>query len=694
MSHKWIVGAVAAVVLVQVGFAADPSHFRPAPAFNGTSLAGWHQTGQAEWRVEKGEIVGTPKSPAGGWLVLDKSYQDVGFFASFRCAAGCKTGVMLRADASADGMKGSFISLNEGDLASYSLKLDAQGGEVSRQALRGGAGTVRLAPAPAAARGGGAPAGGGRAGGGAGAPAGMAGAAPAAGRAAAAPRGGGGGQGGYSGPAGAPVGLRAGEWNTVEAIMDAEILRGSLNNMGASGGGSTGITGGAVEDGTKGYGPVALYVGGTAEVRFKDITVRDLAPKMEAPEQTSSRYTMKRLSDFYYGWSAAAADFNHDGVMDIAAGPFYYLGPNFTERREFTMSQSFNPSNQSATGMINFAYDYTGDGWADILMTNSRPIILYVNPKGESRRWDSYNVLPTVSTEDVSFKDIDGDGKPEVIFGGAGAINYAKPDPADPTKPWIVKAVSENVTVNAHGIGVGDINGDGRNDILQPSGWWEQPASLNQPGPWTFHPEYFGRGGAELSVYDVNGDGKNDVVTSIEAHGWGLSWFEQKRDRDGSILFVEHQIMGDFSTKNAGDVTFSQPHASTIGDMDGDGIPDLIIGKRHYSHQESWSDPDPYGAAVLYVYRTVRDPKAPGGALFVPELINNRSGVGSHLAVADVNKDGVLDILTSGTRGTFVFLGKPRAAAAKPAAAAAPAAPAAPAAKTTAANASPAAARQ
>ena len=447
----------------------------------------------------------------------------------------------------------------------------------------------------------------------------------AAGRGAPA-RGGGGGGGGYAGPAGAPVGLRAEEWNTVEVIVDAEVLRASLNAMGASGGGGTGIAGGVTGDGNKGFGPVALYVGGTGEVRFKEVSVRDLAPKVEVAEETSSRYTMQRLSDFYYAWSATAADFNHDGVMDVAAGPFFYLGPNYTERREFAISQSFNPSNQYATGMINFAYDYTGDGWADILMTASRPVMLYVNPKGESRRWDSYSVVPSVSTEEVQFKDVDGDGKPEVVFGGGGVVAYAKPDPADPTKPWIVRAVSEKITVNAHGIGAGDVNGDGRVDILQPSGWWEQPANNSTPGPWAFHPEYFGRGGAEISVYDVNGDGRNDVVTAIEGHGWGLSWFEQKRDRDGTISFVEHEIMGNFSSKNAGDVVFSQPHASTIGDMDGDGISDLITGKRHYSHQESWSDPDPYGPAVLYVYKTVRDPKAPGGAKFVPELIHNRSG--------------------------------------------------------------------
>ena len=41
-------------------------------------------------------------------------------------------------------------------------------------------------------------------------------------------------------------------------------------------------------------------------------------------------------------------------------------------------------------------------------------------------------------------------------------------------------------------------------------------------------------GGAEMAVYDVNGDGLNDVVTSLQAHGWGLSWFEQKKAADGT----------------------------------------------------------------------------------------------------------------------------------------------------------------
>ena len=117
----------------------------------------------------------------------------------------------------------------------------------------------------------------------------------------------------------------------------------------------------------------------------------------------------------------------------------------------------------------------------------------------------------------------------------------AKPDPEAPTKPWILTPISEPgpwAANNSHGLGTGDINGDGRTDIVAAWGWWEQPPAAVKK-LWTYHPVAFGRwgksqgaaGGAEMGVYDVNGDGLNDVVTSLEAHGWGLAWFETKEER-------------------------------------------------------------------------------------------------------------------------------------------------------------------
>jgi len=105
-------------------------------------------------------------------------------------------------------------------------------------------------------------------------------------------------------------------------------------------------------------------------------------------------------------------------------------------------------------------------------------------------------------------------------------------------------------------------------------------------------------------------------MTSLHAHGFGIAWYEQKKAADGKISFVEHLVMDDYSTKatNAGGVTFSEIHGSNIADIDGDGIPDFVTGKREWSELDTWTDPDAYGTPVLYVYRTVRDKAAPGGA--------------------------------------------------------------------------------
>jgi hypothetical protein len=634
--------AVACVVASAI-WAAN-RNFVPDVTFQGSSLTGWHKLGEADWTAQNGEITGTPRQESGGWLVLDKGYQDIVMATSFRCASGCRAGVLLRAEKTADGWKGTYVSLTDGDPAAYDLVLDAQGRQVSRNKLSPGPGPmIRIAS--------------GRAGAGdehvpgfskpAPTPAEMAAAAAAAAAKPPAPSGG----GGRGGRGTAP--LAANEWHTAQITLDADILGVSLNGRG---GGSSAST----NDRMMGFGPIALYAGGTAPVQFKELAYKDLNPKFEPKETVSRNFEMQRISDFYYGWCAAGADINHDGVMDVVAGPFYFLGPDFTQRHEFTAARTYNPSNQFSQAMVNFSYDFTGDGWPDILLVDQRPIYLYVNPRGESRRWERYNVVPQASTEIELLKDIDGDGKPEVLFGGDGAMAYAKPDPANPTAPWIVHKISERIGVNAHGMGVGDINGDGRMDVVYSRGWWEQPPAGSTQATWTFHPAEFGSGGAEMGVYDVNGDGLNDVVTTLAAHGWGLAWFEQKRDAQGNISFVQHAIMGDFSTMNAGDVTFSELHGATFADLDGDGIPDIIVGKRSFSHLESYLDPDPYGPAVLYWYRTVRNPKAEGGAEFIPELIHNRSGVGSHLQAIDLNHDGAIDIITSTNRGTFIFWNKMR----------------------------------
>ncbi len=646
---KIIIPAFVSVGVIAASLAAATHDFVPTTVFKGSALTGWHPLGAATWTANNGEITGTPKAAEGGWLVLDKGYQDTQFYTEFKCSGPCNAGLLFRATKTADGgLKGVYVALGANDLNSYEVTLSADGKEVSRTRLdrataqfaRQAAGpwtngsakvpgfatpTLTLAEEKAEA------------------------AKPAA---AAVPPGGG---------RGAPPALQitANDWNSIQVIVDADMVWTSLNSR-------RGLANTATNDHMMSFGPIALHVAGASEVHFKEVSVQDLNLKSEPAEKLSKNFRMQQLNDFYYSWGATTGDINHDGIPDVISGPFYYLGPDYTDRREFTAARSYSPSNNFPEGMVYHAADYNGDGWTDILVVNSRPVYLYVNPKGEARRWDRFNVVPSSTSEINIFKDIDGDGKPDVLFAGPNMVMaYAKPDPANPTAPWKVHNISEPGLGGAHGMGVGDINGDGKMDVVNSRGWWEQPANGPGEGLWKFHEAAMGTGGAEMGIYDVNGDGLNDVVTAIAAHGWGLAWFEQKRDAQKNITFVRHDIMGDFSTKNAGGVTFSEPHGAAFADMDGDGVPDLITGKRFYSHLESHLDPDPYGPAVLYWYRTVRNPKAPGGAEFVPELIHNRSGVGSQFVVTDLNKDGTPDVVIGDVKGTFIFWNQMKKAKAK-----------------------------
>jgi hypothetical protein len=626
-----------ALLFVAPAFAAGPS-FHPDVTLTGSSLAGWHTVGAATWHATSGELTATPQSGNGGWLMLDRGLQDVGLYTEFRCAAACEAGALFRAQKTADGWKGIFVSFTDPDTGSYAVTLDAQGKILTKEKLRRGGGLIRVAPPATAAAGG-------------------------------PPRRPG---GGFSPRANVdlPVqrpdtSMKPGQWNSIECMFDANISRAVLNNGSEAGG---------VDD-TDGYGPIALYVGGTGEVQFKDVSYTDLGLRVMPEEKTSPDFRKQQISDFYYSMTAAAADFNHDGITDIVSGPYIYYGPDYTKRREISLAESTSPSTSFNEWWCEYSADFNGDGWPDIVNITyggaNAGIFLYVNPKGEARRWDKYKVVSNVSSEIAVMANVDGSG-PAIVYMGGGFVSYAKPDPANPTGQWIEHHVSAAGFGGAHGIGVGDINGDGRLDILNMQGWWEQPPAGSNEA-WKYHPQAFGRyghgiaGGATMGVYDVNGDGKADVVTSLDAHGWGLAWYEQKRDAQGNISFVQHMIMDDYGTQkeNAGGVAFSELHAVNFADMNGDGIPDVVTGKRYWSHNADYLDPDPFGPPVLYIYKTVRDPKAPGGAHFVPELVDNRSGVGSTVLPVDLNKDGAMDIVTGTKLGTAIFWGNPHAAAAK-----------------------------
>ena len=136
-----------------------------------------------------------------------------------------------------------------------------------------------------------------------------------------------------------------------------------------------------------GYGQIGFYVGGTGEVRIKDFMYKDILSHVWAPDETGKNFKQVRVDPHYYSWSTAVADFNHDGTQDIAAGAFYYLGPDYKVGRQIYTPVSFNPTSEwPIPAMVNLAFDFTGDGWADVLQMGGNAGngtgFLFVNPAG------------------------------------------------------------------------------------------------------------------------------------------------------------------------------------------------------------------------------------------------------------------------------------------------------------------------
>ena len=145
LAAVFVIAALAGVWVTAQGPAHD---FRPDTTFSGSTLTGWHTLGSSQWKAQSGELIGTASGPAGGWLVLDTSYQDLNFFARFRCTGECRTGVIFRLEKNAEGMTGVYVSLNAGELSTFRPTLDAEGRETRREPLRGVGAFIRTVPPP------------------------------------------------------------------------------------------------------------------------------------------------------------------------------------------------------------------------------------------------------------------------------------------------------------------------------------------------------------------------------------------------------------------------------------------------------------------------------------------------------------------------------------------------------------------
>ncbi|MFZ5832150.1 MAG: family 16 glycoside hydrolase [Planctomycetota bacterium] len=365
----------------------------------------------------------------------------------------------------------------------------------------------------------------------------------------------------------------------------------------------------------------------------------------------------------------SVADFDGDGDLDVAAGRNWYEAPDWKKHTDFREGAETNGPETDDNS--EFAMDVNRDGHPDIVSSGwmrMRGAFWYENPGAEGlksgTKWKSYQFHSAKNMEGVIHGDIDGDGDDDILCNhwapvpGQGMTWYEHID----REPWLKEHVI-GTEGEYHGNGLGDINGDGRTDIVTPVGWYEAPEKPAE-GTWTFHADYTfapqenpqGRTSAShpMLVFDVNGDGLNDILVGA-AHTYGLAWLEQSIDGDGKRSFQQHWVERDFG----------QFHTMAMGDLNGDGRPDLVTGKRLFAHHgRDISCYDPLfafwydikdGRFERHILSFNHLPWYPGKKNQNPPP-NGAIAVGMKLVVTDMDGDGDHDVVVSGKPGLYIFV--------------------------------------
>lgn len=338
--------------------------------------------------------------------------------------------------------------------------------------------------------------------------------------------------------------------------------------------------------------------------------------------------------------SVGVFDVNNDHRPDIVSGAFWYEAPDFIRRHYIGEPVHFG---EYYNDFSTIPMDVDGDGWVDFITAGWTDTAIYwrKNPGNDKDQWKKLVIGKTGNVETTRAWDIDEDGIPEIISN----------NPGKPLKIFRLLLDNQGKRTGqfqafeiwnrqGHGIGCGDINMDGRVDLILDNGWLEAP---EKPfiQKWIFHEEFnLQAASIPIIVKDINGDGKNDFIAG-KAHDYGLNWYEQLQEANGKRLWKKHVI----------DPLHSQFHTMEWEDLDNDSIPELITGKRYRAHNDG--DPgslDPFG---LYYYQW-------NGESFTKQVISygkfgEGKGTGIYFQVTDLQNDGRKDIIVAGKDGLYIF---------------------------------------
>ena len=362
-------------------------------------------------------------------------------------------------------------------------------------------------------------------------------------------------------------------------------------------------------------------------------------------KKDSLQFKKHTLTNEFISEGVAIGDVDHDGRIDVMAGAYWFQAPDW-KRSEIFEGKAFDGAKEYSNSFLNFSLDVNNDDWIDLIVIDfpGKLAHWYENPKNEQGHWKKHLIHESVEVgnESPAFVDVDGDGRMDLLCADSKEKQMVwLKAPASGTGTWTKHEIGEKKSPGtdrfSHGLGYGDVNRDGRKDVIIKQGWWEGPEDPTKSG-WQFHEANLGEDCSQMHVLDVNGDGLNDVV-SASAHKYGIWWHEQVSEGNNSWRL--HEISK----------AFSQSHSSSLTDVNKDGNVDLIVGKRFFAHNDTDNDPGAHDPAVLYWFEFTPG-KEP---FFIPHEIDNNSGSGLNIVAEDMTKDGNVDIAIANKKGVFVF---------------------------------------
>jgi len=387
--------------------------------------------------------------------------------------------------------------------------------------------------------------------------------------------------------------------------------------------------------------------------------VLSLAVGINAGAQDNTRPTIrfsKRQLFVHPHEGCAVADLNRDGHQDIVSSPYIFYGPDF-------VPQAFR-ANHLSTDYISansdMVHDVDRDGLPDIIIGawGEEGMLWYKNPGnppplrgktwGTQLHWQEATLATTRGKMEIyALHDYDGDGVPEVhtccYVASAPLEVWRFATTADGTpslEPFVLGRQG-----GGHGVAWGDVNGDGRDDVLSEIGWYERPPGDPFAGPWTLHPETDLRQwhpSCPFAAKDLNDDGRLDILFG-RAHDYGLYWWEQlEPEADGTTRWKHHVI----------DESWSQVHTLALADLDDDGVEELITGKCIWAH--NGNDPGAEEPPALYYYTWDRETSS-----FARQTIAGPGegiALGRQIAVDDLNGDGRPDIVAPAENGLWILI--------------------------------------